>query len=110
MLTELFESAARIHALRHGPAGTQLDGFAQVLAHTQYTELTARRHLRSAEHFVYWADRRRIPLRGLTDPVLARFDRHLQHCRCPHFGHTFRVPVLRGARLKWFWFSESLRR
>ena len=99
MLTELFESAARIRALRHGLAGTQLDGFAQVLVHTQYTELTARRHLRSAEHIVYWADRRRIPLRDLTSQVLARFDRHLQHCRCPHFGHTFRVHVLRGARL-----------
>jgi integrase/recombinase XerD len=99
MLSQFFDSAARIHALRHGSAGSQFEEFAQGLAHTQYAEITARRHLRSAEHFIYWADRAGIPVRGLNEQTLRRFGRHLCQCRCPHFGHTYRVQVLHGARL-----------
>jgi hypothetical protein len=60
MLSELFESAGRIHALRAGPAGAWLEGFAHALSHVGYAPITARRHLRAAEHFVAWADRQGI--------------------------------------------------
>lgn len=99
MLSQFFDSATRIHTLRHGPAGPQVEGFAKGLAHAQYAEITARGHLRSAEHFIYWADRVGISVRGLTEQTLERFGRHLRQCRCPRFGHTFRVHVLHGARL-----------
>ena len=51
MLTNLFESAARIQALREGPAGTLLETFAQALVRDRYAAITACRHLRAAEHF-----------------------------------------------------------
>ncbi|MET0165423.1 MAG: site-specific integrase, partial [Vicinamibacterales bacterium] len=100
MITDLFESAARVQSLREGPAGTLLEAFAQVLVRNRYAAITARRHLRAAEHFVHWADRRRIAVTGAIGPALDRFGRHLQRARrCPHFGHTFRVQILHGARL-----------
>jgi transposase len=56
-VTDLFESAARIRALRDGPDGMLLCAFAGVLVQTGYAPLTVHRHLRAAEHFVHWADR-----------------------------------------------------
>jgi site-specific recombinase XerD len=100
MLTDLFESAARIQAIREGAAGTLLEAFAQALVRDRYAALTARRHFRAAEHFVHWADRTGVPITGAIRPALERFGRHLQRPgRCPHFGHTFRLEVLHGTRL-----------
>ena len=100
MLTDLFESAARVQGLREGPAGALLEAFAHGLVRDGYAALTARRHLRAAEHFVHWADRTGLPVTGAIAPALVRFGRHLQRAgRCPHFGHTFRVEILHGARL-----------
>ena len=100
MFTDLFESAARVQALREGPAGTLLEAFAHTLVRDRYAAITARRHLRAAEHFVHWADRTGIPVTGAVGLTLERFGRHLQRAgRCPHFGHTFRVEILHGARL-----------
>jgi integrase/recombinase XerD len=100
MLTDLFESAARIQALRDGPSGAPLDAFAQALVRGGYASSTARRHLRAAEHFAHWADRTAIPVPGPIGPALKRFNRHLQRPgRCVHFGHTFRLQILHGARL-----------
>ncbi len=100
MLTDLFESAARVQAVRDGPAGTLLEAFAQALVHDRYAALTARRHFRAAEHFVHWADRTGVPIAGAIGPALERFDRHLQRPgRCSHFGHTFRLEILHGTRL-----------
>lgn len=100
MFTDLFESAARVQGLREGPAGALLEAFAHALVRDGYAALTTRRHLRAAEHFVHWADRTGLPVTGAMAPALVRFGRHLQRAgRCPHFGHTFRVEILHGARL-----------
>ncbi len=99
MLSEFFESAARIRALRDGPAGALFEGFAQALSHAGYAEITGRRHLRAAEHFIDWADRKGIPIRSLAAQSLERFGRHLRRCGCPRYGHTDRVNVLHGARI-----------
>jgi site-specific recombinase XerD len=101
MLTEFFfESAPRIQALRAGPAGRFLEAFAQALARGGYAEITARRHIRSAEHFVYWAHRAGMQVQRPSKSALERFDRHLRRGGwCPHFGHTFRLQILHGARL-----------
>jgi hypothetical protein len=77
MLSAFFESAARIRALRQGPAGALLEGFAQALSHAGYAEITGRRHLRAAEHFLYWADCQGIPIPSLAAHV-ERFGRHLR--------------------------------
>jgi integrase/recombinase XerD len=99
MLSEYFDSAVRICALRAGPAGAFFEGFARALSQAGYAEITARRHLRAAEHFIYWADRQGLAARTLTERSLERFGRHLRRCRCPRYGHTHRVEVLYGARL-----------
>ena len=63
MLSEFFESPARIRAFREGPAGPMFDEFAQALSRAGYAEITARRHLRAAEHLVYWAARKSIRMK-----------------------------------------------
>jgi hypothetical protein len=45
MLTDFFDSAARIQAFREGPAGPLFEAFAHALAQGGYAEITARRHL-----------------------------------------------------------------
>lgn len=105
MLSEFFQAAWRVRDLRIGPAGPLLTSFADRLRQDGYAELTARRHLRSAEHLTHWASRVGIALDGPIEPILDGFDRHVRrrrqcsaHAGRP-FGHTFRVDILSGARL-----------
>lgn len=60
MLSAFFDSPVRIRALRGGLGafGPQLEGFAEYLYRSGYAKISGRRHLRSAEHFAYWATRR----------------------------------------------------
>lgn len=100
MLTDVFESAARIHALRHGPDGMLLCAFADVLVQSGYAPLTVGRHLRAAEHFAHWANRVGMPITGPINLALEQFHRHLRRpAKCPHFGHSFRLQILHGTRL-----------
>jgi integrase/recombinase XerD len=105
MLPEYFQSAWRVRDLRAGPAGPLVTSFADQLRRDGYAELTARRHLRSAEHVAYWASRIGVGLDGPIEAILDGFDRHLRgrrQCTAPAgrpFGHTFRVQILGGARL-----------
>src|SRR6516165_1877565 len=87
MLSKFFEPGRRVDALRDNPAGGLFEGFAQVLSEAGYTTGAARRHLRAAEHFIYWTRRRGIPLQELNEQSLARFDQHLSRCRCPNYDH-----------------------
>lgn len=98
MLSELFDSAARIHGLRAGPAAAELDAFAHVLSQVRYAQITARRHLRAAEHFVWWASRHDMAVSELSEQSLDRFGRHVPRCRCRRYGHSDRG-LLYGARL-----------
>lgn len=98
MLSALFESAGRVRGLRGGPGGMLWDGFTQALLHAGYAQITARRHLRAAEHFVSWADRHGISVGSLTDQVLDRFSRHVRRGRCRRYGHSDRS-LLHAARL-----------
>ena len=59
MLGKFFDSHLRVQALRDGPGGVLLEGFAQELFQSGYAEITARRHIRAAEHFAYWDGPRR---------------------------------------------------
>lgn len=99
MLEEFFDCPLRVQALREGPGGPLLEGFAEELYQAGYAEITARRHIRAAEHFIYWTGRDGIPISSLTEKVLERFDRHLGRCQCPRYGHTHRLDLLNGARL-----------
>ena len=73
MISEYFKSPSRIHALRHGPCGSWLEGFASHLFQSGYARITARQHIRSAEHFICWADYRHLSLFDIDDSALQRF-------------------------------------
>ena len=99
MLTNIFDCPVRVQALRDGPGGPLLEGFAADLYQAGYAEITARRHIRAAEHLMYWSDREGIRLSDLNDQCLQDFDRHLDRCCCPQYGHTHRSDLANGARL-----------
>ena len=99
MLKEFFDSRLRIKNLGVGPAGDLMEGFAQVLSEADYAKSTARRHLRAAEHFLYWIRRHGMAVCEVNEQVLIRFVNHLSQCQCPHFRHADQVNVTCGARL-----------
>jgi integrase/recombinase XerD len=96
MLEQFFHSPLRVQALRDGPSGSLLEGFAQELWAAGYAGNTARRRIRAAEHFIYWADQEGIPGSSLNKQLLPRFDDHLSRCQCPGYDHT--RDLLRGVR------------
>ena len=98
MLSQLFESVARVRALRASPAGASLEGFADALLQTGYAAITARRHLRAAEHFAAWAARQGLWAREVIAEASDRFKRHVPRCRCRQFGHADRS-LLHGVQL-----------
>ncbi len=97
MLEQFFNSPIRIQALRKSPNGALLQGFAQELSRWGYAEATARKHIRAAEHLIYWADKEGIPASSFSDQLVPRFGEHLSQCRCPGHGRKKRR-LLRGAR------------
>lgn len=99
MFEQFFHSPIRVQALRDGPGGPLLEGFVEELCQAGYAEITARRHIRAAEHLIYWTDREGIPLSNLTERFLECFDRHLDRCQCLGYGHSYRSHLLNGARL-----------
>jgi site-specific recombinase XerD len=98
MLSDFFAARWRMRALRDGPGGALLEGFAHALSEMRYAAITARRHLRSAEHFIDWADRHDLAVPDVTAEALDRFAHHLTRCRC-QYAHAKRVDVLKGARI-----------
>lgn len=102
MLQKFFDSSARglarVRSLRNGLHGSQIDSFAMDLFGSRYSSVTARRHLRSAEHFVYWANNNRILLPQWSDGLLKGFVHHLRQRRCA-FGHAVPKNQRTGASL-----------
>ncbi len=99
MFEQFFDRPSRIQSLRDSPGGPLLEGFAKELCQGGYAEITARRHIRAAEHLLYWTNHQGIPILSLTEKFLERFDRHLDQCQCPRYGHSDRLQLLNGARL-----------
>ena len=81
MLSQFFKSTARVQAIRMSPFGTLLEDFAAYLFESGYAEISARRHIRSAEHMAHWANRSGMLSNELDDSVLVRFEGHLKRCR-----------------------------
>jgi hypothetical protein len=105
MTREFFKSPFRIQEL-HGGQSHLLDVFTEDLRQSGFAQITARRHIRAAEHLLYWANRKCIGLSAFDDHALDEFARHLRRCRCKGFGHTHRRDLQNGARL----FIGNLRR
>jgi len=99
MLSHFFEGPARIREIRSSPSGVLIEGFSDYLFQNGYAEISARRHLRSAEHFVCWANRSDLSVSELDGQALKRFGDHLRRCRCGRYSRADRVDILTGARL-----------
>ena len=99
MLSEFFSDSARMFAIHEGPSGPLLEDFAGYLFRSGYSKISARRHIRSAEHIVHWAIRNGRSVDGLDGPALECFDRHLCRCRCGRFYCGARGEIVAGARL-----------
>jgi site-specific recombinase XerD len=106
MMTEFFESRFRILQLRGGQDGQLLDVFAKELRQSGFAQITARRHIRAAEHLLYWAKRKSISPATFDEHTLDEFTHHLGRCCCKSYGSTHRQDLQKGARL----FVCSLRR
>jgi integrase/recombinase XerD len=106
MMTEFFASPFRILQLRDGQGGRLLDVFTQQLVQSGFAEITARRHIRAAEHLLYWAKRKGISPATFGEHTLDEFAGHLRRCCCKSYGRTHQRDLKRGARL----FVDSLRR
>jgi site-specific recombinase XerD len=99
MLSQFFESPVRIEAILGSPWATNIENFATYLFRSGYAETSARRHIRSAEHIAFWANRRGLPIKELDDAALERFGDHLPRCRCGRFSRVRPVEIIAGARL-----------
>jgi site-specific recombinase XerD len=100
MLGERFDTPLRTGgALCDGRGGSLLEGFAQWLRKAGYAAITVRKHIRGAEHFSHWTDRKRIPVGALDEQVLERFDHHLCRCRCPGYRYWAKLRAMKSARL-----------
>lgn len=99
MVERFFQRPLRIRSLRDGPGGELLERFANALCEGGYAKTTARRHIRAAEHLIYWATQERVPLSTARQTLLEGFERHLARCRCPGYGQSDLPELIRGARL-----------
>ena len=99
MLSHFFEAPARIREIRSNPSGALIEGYADYLFENGYAEISARRHIRSAEHIVHWATRSHVSVSEMDDRVLKRFGDHLKRCRCGRYCRSNRGEILTGARL-----------
>jgi integrase len=102
MLGKFFDSSPggllRVRSLREGVHGSLLDSFSGALLQSRYANITARKHLRAAEHFAHWANSHGIAMPQWNDSLLERFGRHLRQRRCP-YGHSRPTNQLTGASL-----------
>lgn len=105
-MSEFFKSPLRIRQLCAGQYGRLLDGFIQELKQSGFAAVTARRHIRAAEHLLHWANRKHISPQTFSEDTVAELVRHLRRCRCKSFGHAHRRDLQTAARL----FVGSLRR
>jgi len=98
MLEHVFRSHERIQALREGPHGSLLEGFAEELHQRGYVKKAVRARIRAAEHLLHWTEREDLPVSDVTESILRRFHRHLERCQCPGFG-PIRSDLFTGDRL-----------
>lgn len=98
MITQYFQSEWRLRALQDNSNGSMLERFAQDMWDAGYARITARRYIRAAEHFVYWADKKAIPVSSWNIQIFPRFTAHLSRCTCSRFSHRNRA-LFPGVRL-----------
>lgn len=106
MLEEFFAQPYRIQEIRNRRYGVIIVDFARELYESGYSEISARRHIRTVEHFVHWISKKRIPITTLAETNVSDFVRHLNRCRCPHYARSDKRNLEKGVRM----FFSYLRR
>ena len=99
MLSRFFKCPVRLQELRCSPAGSPLEDFAHNFWQSGYAKTTGQRHIRVAEHFLYWTDRKGSAPAALNESSIASFEHHLHRCRCPRYGCTYPWNRQNGVRL-----------
>ena len=99
MFENFFNGTSRVRGLRDNVCGPFLERFTEELFYAGYAKITARKHIRAAEHLIYWLGCEGLPISGLTEQLLGRFDLHLKGCQCRRYGRTNRLNLLHGAHL-----------
>ena len=99
MLSMYFDGRVRVCKLRSGPFGAELAGFADYLGQCGYSRISARQHLRSAEHFAHWAGRRALRFDAVDGLAISKFVDHLRRCRCGRYSCRDRRRIVTGVRL-----------
>jgi len=97
MLSRYFKSPSRITQFLCRPSGSLLEAFAQHLDQVGYSNRSACRHLRAAEHLLYWADYEDVSVSSVSEVILARLAEHLTQCYCQGVSRTGKAELLRGA-------------
>ena len=77
MFTEFFDSAFRIRELRNCPDSPLIEGFARELCQAGHAEMRVRRHIRAAEHLIYWTSQEGRPISTLDEQFVEEFAHHL---------------------------------
>src|SRR5580658_6028722 len=95
-MTEFFKSPLRIFQLRGGQNGQLLDTFLRELQQSGFAKITVRRHIRTAEHLLYWARLKGISPSAFNEDTVDKFARHLTRCRCK--GYLPKATSSRGDR------------
>ena len=62
MFEKFYDRPKRAQSLREGLNGHLLEGFAEELFKAGYAKITARRHIRAAEHLNYWSGHQDIQI------------------------------------------------
>jgi site-specific recombinase XerD len=85
MLETFFSAPKTLRRLRSGISGPHTDAFAEELERDGYAPASAVRYLRAAAHLGCFVQRKGGVLSDVDPNLLEAFNRHLRHCRCPHF-------------------------
>ncbi len=88
MFAKYFESRQRFDELVANPESNLLEEFTLRLWEVGFAGITARRHLRAAEHLLYWTHKHRIASTNLSPDIIRRFGNHLSSCTCLRYGHA----------------------
>ena len=99
MLSTYFDGPVRVRLLRSGPFGAELEGFAEYLGRCGYSRTSARRHLRSAEHFAHWARARTVRVDAADEFAISKFGSHLARCHCGRYDCRDRASIVAGVRM-----------
>ena len=70
MWTGFLESAVCMQEIGGGPDGRLLEGCALEVCQAGYAEITARRHIRAAEHLIHWMGRKSRAVADLDEQTI----------------------------------------